>query len=155
MGTSTSWEQVSAKFNGLAREYGDLPRSCVAEGSLIVKKSVQGFMPDRLRGVGKNGWALNVRFDMNDASDEDASSVVYVLGPAQLIENDTRPHQIPKVRGSSARRRFAVIGGHPYSRVNHPGTKGKHPWAKGVEASIPAVERLFESKGELALRRVF
>lgn len=175
MGTSTSWGQVTAKLNGLAREYADLPKSQVAEGSLIVKKSVSALMPDHLRGVGKKGAKLAVRFVMTDAAGEDASSTIFVTGPAQLIEGDTKAHPIPKLKGARSKKqtkatrlygpafgglktngKALTLGGDAVRRnVWHPGTKGKHPWAKGVEAAMPLVRRLFEVKSDLALRRFF
>lgn len=155
MGTSTSWEQLTAKLNGLAGDYADLPKAQVREASLLTKKSVQTFMPGRLRGVGRAGAKLNVRYDLNDQSGEDASSTVYVTGPAQLVENDTRAHRIPRQR-TRGRRRYAVIPGVGVrAYANHPGTRGKHPWAKGVEAAIPGIRRIFETTSEVALRRWF
>ena len=155
MGTSSSWGQVTAKLNGLADAYEDLPKAQVAESSLIVKKSVQVFMPARLRGAGKRGAKLTVRYNEGVYPDG-AKSLVYVTGPAQLIERDTQPHLIPRQRGARARQRYAVIPGVGVRAfANHPGTKGKHPWAKGVEAAMPRVRRVFEVKADLALRRIF
>lgn len=164
MGVSHSMAEFQGKLNRLAQDYADEPLAIVKEGSLIVKNSVKAIAPARLRGVGKKGAKLDVRYNVAGAG-IDAKSLVFAVGPFQLIENDTKPHPIPKVRGARARTRYAVIPGGAEggvhgmrgvrTRVDHPGTQGKHPWAKGVEAAAPAVQRLFEVRGELALRRVF
>lgn len=183
MGTSTSWAQLDAKLERLARDYADLPGAQVKEGTLIVKKSVESFMPSRLRGAGKKGAPLNVR-SVTAGSGDSADGRVWVTGPAQLIESDTRAHLIVPsgARGLGAGRKsrhkaaasllsagptlgglkigfgkgaVLKIGDGFAAYARHPGTKGKHPWAKGVEAAVPAVTRLFEVKADLALRRIF
>lgn len=165
MGISTSWAQLDRKLEGFARDVADLPKGQVGRSALITKKSVQVFMPARLRGVGKHGAPLRVKYVESGAGDE-SSATVFVTGPAQLIERDTDKHVIPRARGPRARSRFAVLpaavprsSGKGESRVfasvNHPGTKGKHPWAHGVEAALPLIRREFDAAGALALRRHF
>jgi hypothetical protein len=155
VGTSHSWGELSGKINALARDAGDMPKTQVSEASLVVKKSVQTFMPERLRGVGKKGAKLTVRY--NEGSfDDGAKALVYVLGPAQLVERDTKAHRIPRDRGRRGRRRYAVIPGVGVrAYAQHPGTKGKHPWQKGVDAAMPIVRRIFAHSGEVLMRRHF
>ena len=90
MGTSHSWAEVTVKFKSLAREYADLPKSQVEEASLIVKKSVVTRAPARLRGVGKRGAKLGVRYNLTQQREAVAQSLVFATGPFQLIERDTK-----------------------------------------------------------------
>jgi len=157
MGTSNSWAELNGKLQSTARAYADLPAQQVKDGCLIVKRSVSARMPSRLRGVGKRGAALTVRFDLRDAQGEESSGTVYVKGPAQLIENRTRPHRIPRERSGRQRRRRVIVipGVGPRASANHPGTPGKQPWARGVQEALPLVKRVFENTSEVALRRAF
>ena len=152
MGTSHSFAELDAKLQRLAREMTNLPHSNVEAASLIVKKSVSALLPSRLRGTSRKGSKLDVRFNMDTYSDG-AKSLVYPIGKIHLLEDDLPKHDIPRVR-TRGKRRYGVIGGHPYSVIHHPGTKGKHPWARGVEAALPAVKRIFDASGITALRKV-
>lgn len=132
-----------------------MPKGQVGRSALITKKSVQAFMPARLRGAGKKGAKLTVRYNEGTFGDG-AKALVYVTGPAQLIERDTKSHRIPRERGSRGRRRYAVIPGIGVrAYANHPGTKGKHPWQKGVDVAVPLITREFDAAGALLLRRHF
>lgn len=170
-------EQVAAKFGRLAAEYQDLPLAQVKESSLIVKTAVTKLAPGRLRGVGKKGAKLGVRYNVGTYNGE-AKSLVYVTGPWHLIERDTRAHIIPALKGQKSSQRGAqratkgrmygpafggvkakpqviVIGKNVRAMAFHPGTQGKHPFDKGVLASRAAVKRLWEGKANLAIRRIF
>lgn len=156
MGTSRSPDELAAKLGRLAGEYQDLPLTLVKESSFLTKTSIKGIAPARLRGVGKKGAKLDVRYNVGSYGD-DAKSLVFATGPWQLIERSTRAHRIPRVRASArAKRRVVVIPSVGVrASANHPGAKGQHPWRKGVEAAQPAVRRLFETRSVLPLRRVF
>ncbi len=168
MGTSTSWAQLDRKLEALARDAADMPKGQVGRSALITKKSVQAFMPGRLRGVGKKGAKLTVKYNEHGEGEE-ATALVFVNGPLQLIERDTKRHQIPRQRSSASfegvfgkavlpaavTRRSGKGQSRVFTRVMHPGTKGKHPWAKGVEAAVPLINREFDAAGFLLLRRHF
>lgn len=172
MGISTSWAQLDAKLEALARDVADMPKGQVGRSALATKKSVQVFMPERLRGVGKKGARLDVRY-VESGSGAGAQARVFVTGPAQLIENDTKAHPIPRFTGSRASKKTGLtklygpafgqdknqksvaFAGIVRRRVWHPGTKGQHPWAKGVEAALPLIYREFDAAGALLLRRHF
>ncbi len=165
MGTSTSWAQLDHKLKALAQDAADMPKGQVGRSALLTKKSVQAFMPARLRGVGRNGRKLTAKYNEHGAGSE-ASALVFVIGPLQLIERDTKAHDIPKVRGSRARTRYAVLpaavarssgkgSSRVFARVHSKGTKGKHPFEKGVNAAVPLIQREFDAAGALLLRRHF
>lgn len=116
-----------------------LERNMVLVAAQTVKTSVRsqlaaaGVENGKLRGVGKKGAKVGVRYDI--LGDK---ALVRATGPFQLIERDTKAHRIPKVRGARARKRVVVIPGVGVRAwANHPGTKGKHLWAKGVVAAVP------------------
>jgi hypothetical protein len=135
--------QFVAKTGRMGGELTRLEHRTVEVAAQVVKRSVQvqmvgaGVKANRLRGVGKKGARIGVRYDIDQKK-----ALVRATGPFHLIENDTKAHRIPKQRGARARTRYAVIPGVGVrAYANHPGTKGKHPWAKGVEAAMPIQRR--------------
>lgn len=155
MGSSRSGRELGRKLDRVAEDLEDLPLAAVKDGSQIVKASVLRYAPARLSGVGRRGARLNARYNVGNYGGE-AKSRVFAVGPWQLVENDTRAHQVPKQRGGRARRRYAVIPGvgvRAYAK--HPGTRGKRPWARGVEAALPKVRNLLSTRGGALLRRIF
>lgn len=111
------------------------PRVATEAAAQLTKKLVQANSPDRLRGVGKNGRKLGVRYTIVHG-DDTSQALVFVTGPFQLIERNTSAHQIPRVRGPRARVRYAVIPGvGPRRSAQHPGTHGKHPFERSVAAA--------------------
>lgn len=129
-----------AKTAKMGVELQNLEHRTVQIAALAVKTSVltqmqaAGVNNGKLRGVGKKGAKVGVRYDFGGRS----TALVRATGPFQLIERDTKAHRIPKERGARARKRVVVIPGVGVRAwADHPGTKGKHPWAKGVVAAIP------------------
>lgn len=114
----------------------------------------------RLRGVGKRGARVGVKYDVQ-SSGERPTAFVQATGPLQLIERDTAEHQIPRVAGSRRLRTAAgrlshkregtgrnlngakvlkIQGEYRTGPITHPGTKGKHPFERGVaKAEVTAV----------------
>lgn len=132
-----------AKTAKMGTELQSLERRMVLVAAQTVKTSVQAQMQaagvdnGRLRGVGKRGAKIGVRYDL--AGDK---ALVRATGPFQLLERDTKAHRIPKVRGARARKRVVVIPGVGVRAfAESPGTKGKHPWAKGVAAALPIQQK--------------
>ncbi len=140
-------DSVATFLNKTAKmgtELSKLDHRMVEIAVQTVKKSVQAQMQaagvdnGKLRGVGKRGAKVGVRYDFVNS----ASALVRATGPFHLLERDTRAHRIPKTRGGRARKRVAVIPGVGVRAwANHPGTKGKHPWAKGVAVALPIQEK--------------
>jgi hypothetical protein len=130
-----------------------IPGLGIRPAAELVASAIMAAAPKRLRGVGRGGASLGARVTVNAASFGEASADVRPVGPFQLIEHDTRPHQIP--REGNVGRKWAVFGGNVYSRVDHPGTHGQHIWEHASIAAAPAVERLYGRENETALQRVF
>jgi hypothetical protein len=166
MGTSSSPEQLAAKLARVASAYADLDRVLVREAAGLLRASVTAAAPDHLRGVGKKGARLSVATKYGGSAEPQA--LVFARGPWQLIERDTKPHQIPRQRRSAS---FEGVYGHAVipggaegdkhgkrgvrTRVAHPGTKGKHPWQRGADAARLPIERLFQTRCEHVLAAVF
>lgn len=129
----------------MTTELTTLEQRTVQIASLAVKNSVlaqmqaAGVTGGKLRGVGKKGAKIGVRYDQAGKK-----SLVRAAGPFHLLERPTKPHRTPKERatGSRAKRKVVNIPGigvRAYANV--AGTKGKYPWAKGVAAAIPIQDK--------------
>lgn len=140
--------EKTAKMEGELRSF---ERNMVLVAAQAVKTSVTaqmaaaGVQNGKLRGVGKKGAKIGVRYDVTGKT-----ALVRATGPFHLIERDNKDHRTPKVRGSRARKRVVVIPGVGVRAfANVKGTKGKHPWAKGVIVAVPVAEKA----GGIALAR--
>jgi hypothetical protein len=146
--------EKTAKMEG---ELHTLEHRTVEIAALAVKTSVTAAMAaagvnnGKLRGVGKKGAKVGVRYDVAGNT-----ALVRATGPFQLIERDTKDHRIPKMRGSRAKKRVVVIPGVGVRAwANHPGTKGKHPWEKGVIAAVPVAEKAHGAALYQALEKAY
>lgn len=167
MGVSHSFGELGGKLTRLAGEYAELPNTLAPEAAQIAKRSVLAVSPSRLRGVGKKGANLSVAYNVSHSGGS-AQALVFAKGPWQLIEGDTKAHQIPRQRSSAS---FEGVFGHAVipggaeggvhgkggvrTRVMHPGTHGKHPFRKGIEAARPLITRMFDTQGAFVLNRIF
>lgn len=147
-----------AKTAKMGTELGTLEHRMVEIAALTVKKSVQAQMQaagvdnGKLRGVGKKGAKIGVRYDFGGQK----TALVRATGPFHLLERTNKAHRIPKVRGARARKRVVVIPGVGVRAwANHPGSKGKHPWAKGVAAALPVQEKAQGLALAAALRKAY
>jgi hypothetical protein len=124
----------------------------VGAAALAVKKAILAGAPSRLRGVGKRGARLSVRYDVKNGV-----ALVRAVGPWQLIENDTKAHDIfPKKRRARGGKRVAVLTPQgPRASAHSRGTRGKHPWAKGVERGTPAATLAYVKVIQADLRKQF
>jgi hypothetical protein len=132
---------AAAKFEKLAAGMKNLQKATLVEAAKTVQTAVRaelvavGAGSGRLRGVGKKGGTIGVRYDVLGPD----RVVVRATGQFQLLESNTKAHRIPKMR---SRQRVVVIPGIGVRAwANHPGTKGKHPWAKGVVIGVPLAGR--------------
>lgn len=152
-------ELVNAKaldrLNKLPSAVVQANKKAVERAAFAMKTSVQrqrGFT-SRLRGVGRSGARVGVRYDVRGV--KNPTAIVRATGPFHLIESDTKAHEIAprsRRRGGGKRAVFTPYG--PKARVQHPGTKGRHPFARGVEASLPAVRKIMGSAMTSSIRGV-
>lgn len=111
----------------------------------------------RLSGVGKRGVRVGARYDIKGFTNPTA--LIRATGPLHLLTWDTKPHLIPRQRGSVKRRRrilFAEGYGHPVrGPIEHPGTKGKHPWEHGLTKARPIAPAAYRRAVRTSLAKTF
>ncbi len=79
--------------------------------------------------------------------------IVRYTGPAHLMNNPTKPHEIrPKGRRG---KKALSFGGHAYGSVRHPGTKGKHFFEKAEAEAIKVVPGVMARKEVDVLKDIF
>ena len=115
-------------------------RKAVESAALVTKRTILDGSPARLRGVGTRGARLGVRYDVK--GEQNPVAIVKAVGPWQLIENNTRAHDIKPKRRRSPKKAILTPQG-PRRSAHHPGTRGQHPFAKGVERATPAATLAF------------
>jgi hypothetical protein len=137
MGTSTSFDAFGDKLERLGREVRDTRRP-LNVAALEAKRTMQATAGSALNGklTGKRR-RITVGYDIGGEGMR-AWALVGWRGPAHLINNPTRPHEIlpRRRRGVRTRRRGASMlrfnagdGGFAPS-AHHPGTTGKHFYEK-------------------------
>lgn len=153
MGTSRTPAELASKFRHAGGAVRGAARDGVGKAALLVKTSVLSQLPTtRLRGVGKRGAKIGVRYDIKGT--QNPTALVRATGPFQLIERDTKAHKIEPKKRRSGKRAIVTPQG-PRAWAFHPGTKGKHPWEKGVQLAIPKVRTTMVSEQAKSLRRFF
>lgn len=166
MPTVSTPEQFAHKVGRLPTHLQKAARAGTEAMALEVKRTVErqlrsaGVPPGgRLRGVGRRGVRVGVRYDV--AGFENPTAFVRMFGPAHLVESPTRPHQIPRAtrvgRGRRrGQRRYVVIPSVGVrSRVMHPGTRGKYPWRIGVALAKPKLPTVQMKFYVASLRKTF
>lgn len=151
----TTFVRKTTRFAG---DLDRLERRMAEISALTVKRSVlaqmqfAGVQGGKLRGVGKRGAKVGVRYDLKANS-----AYVRATGPLHLLERNTKAHRIPRQRKTTrAKKRLLVIPGVGVRAfADHPGTRGKHPWAKGVAAARPVQERAHREALGDALRKAY
>lgn len=150
MGTSRNATELGLKLRKAGGAIDGAAKDGVRKAALLVKTSVVSEMGGvkSLRGVGRKGARIGVRFDVKGTGNPTA--LVRATGPFHLLERDTKPHEItPK------RKQALKIGRGFASSVWHPGTRGKHPWEKGINHAKPLVPRVMADEQFRSLRRFF
>lgn len=153
MGVSHSYGELSGKLARAGAASGSVPRVATRVAGEAASGIIRAGSPSRLRGVGKKGARLGVSVSVT-GSGTHTLGYVRATGPWQLIEHDTKAHDIPR----SNRRKKKVLrlaDGTFYTRVRHPGTRGQHPFAKGAEVAKPLIPRFYRDGENAALARIF
>lgn len=79
------------------------------------------------------------------------SALVRYTGPAHLVNNPTKPHQIAPKRRKAVRLRDGSLR----SVIEHPGTTGKHFYEKAKPVAAKAATAAYTSETRQQLRKVF
>ncbi|MCA1569785.1 MAG: hypothetical protein LC798_05570 [Chloroflexi bacterium] len=135
----------------MAREVAQAKKVAIQKAALGMKRDIEAKLPSskRLRGVGRKGARVGVRFDMRG---DDA--VVKATGPLHLLERDTKAHTIKPKRAPKGRGGGIVMpDGSVRRSARHPGTKGQHPFERGMEAGRDKAARTIKNATTDALRR--
>lgn len=107
------------RMHRFAAEVNGITKSGTNQAALAVVTSVAGFLGGRtitMRGVGSSGAKVGVRYDIKGA--QNPTALIYMFGPAHLIERPTSAH---------------VIIGRSVGRVKRGSTKGL---TKGDRAGV-------------------
>lgn len=152
MGVSRLPAELASKLRHAGGAIDGAARDGVFKAALLVKTSVVAQIgTTRLRGVGRKGAKVGVRFDVK--GQQNPTALVRATGPLHLLERSTRPHEIrPKRRGGKA---VVISGVGPRAYAHHPGTKGKHPWERGLARALPQVPEVMMREQQQSLRRYF
>ncbi len=151
MGHSSSFAELAGKLAKAGTLIAVAEREAVTQAALLTKRSVQaqlvaaGAGSGRLRGVGKAGATIGVRYDLVGEG-----ARVRMTGPAHLLERDTKAHDV-----TPRNRRAILTPDGPRARVHTKGTKGKYPFAKGVAVAAPQVPAVMAATVTKSLRKVF
>ena len=164
MGTSRSGHEMGSKIVAVGLAINRSSRDAVGRAALAAKEAQLAEL-DRvttnrtLRGVGRQGARLGVRYDVKGT--KNPTALVQATGRAwPIIEGDTKPHEIsPRAsrhrKSATGATTLMLSDGVFRAKVQHPGTKGKHPWAKGQLRAIPAVTIVLAKQITSAVASVF
>lgn len=149
---------VSSRLRKVAVEVDRASKPAVAKASLVLKKSVEREIvkvapSKRLKGVGKRGAKVGVRYDIKGT--RNPTSIVRATGPLHLIERPTKAHRIPRQRARGRQKVLALPGGIFRRSVQHPGTRGRRPFGKGIERGQPIALKALQHAERDALKRGF
>lgn len=145
MGVSTSVEEFTNKVSNAGRNLQQSRVPSLNAAALAAKNEMLRGAPRFLRGVGRRGAKIGVRYTLYGES----KAIVRWVGPAHLANNPTKPHEIrPKGKRRRNGKRALVINGTPVARAQHPGTRGKHFY----EASKPRVVRAVQASSAKSAR---
>lgn len=148
MGTSRSAREVGRKFDRLAVQLRTPTKALNAAGLagkviFLRHGTAAGVIGRRVAGKRK---AIGARYDIQKDEGTHGNVVVTYTGPAHLVNNPTKAHQIlPRLRGGSRRRRGSralAINGNVRASAQHPGTAGKGFFQRAkeeCERTLPAV----------------
>lgn len=153
MSTSRSPAELARKLRQAGGAIDGAAKDGVGKAALLVKTSVLGELGGRtrLRGVGKKGAKIGVRYDIKGTGNPTA--LVRATGPFHLIERDTRPHDVSP-KGKRKAINIPGIGPKAYA-TRAGGSKGRHPWEKGVNRALPIIPRVMMEEQSRSLRRFF
>jgi hypothetical protein len=167
MGTSKSPLELAAKCFAAAKVIETAATVGVEKGAKVLAEAERVAFPSRLRGVGKSGRALGAAVK-GGKYESGAKFLVFMTGPAGLVNFDTPAHQIPRQRSSAS---FEGVFGHAVipngaeggvhgrggvrTKVMAPGTRGKHLWEKTEAEVLPGITAVIGGATVEALGGIF
>lgn len=178
MGTSKSFGELAKKLEASAKAIEtksdtDIVLADAKRATLLIRGQIKRAVPRGTLNVGKSGRKkVGARYDLIRNG---GGAIVKATGPLHLVERDTSPHNIPRVKGdvrsyarsgkklkrattvrSGPKLKRLLIGGEVrMGPVKHPGTKGKHPFEKGVKQFLPSAGKSFEKNLDKLMGEIF
>ncbi len=156
MGESATAAQFAAKIMDAADNIAGSRRKAIEAAALVAKGNMldayrAAGVGQRLRGVGKAGARVGVRYDVKGHANPTA--LVKATGPVHLANNPTSAHVIqPRPRRG---KKAITPGGPPRARAMHPGTRGKGFWQAGRAAAEKDAPEAYMKEHVRAVRRAF
>lgn len=154
---SNAGATLKRKLDAIAREVERAERAATTRGATVLKQAVEKRLPasKRLRGVGKSGSKIGVRYDIK----ADGKAEVKATGKGfQILERDTKAHTVQPKRARARKQTgrgggVRLADGSVRRAVKHPGTKGQHPFEKGIEAGTPAAVKAIRDMTMPAIKK--
>lgn len=135
----------------------------MSAASLAFKRTIEAEIrkaapSGRLKGVGRKGARVGVRYDLKNGGNGLLKSFFKATGPLHLLERSTKAHRItPRSRGRGRSRSagggLVLPDGGVRRSVQHPGTKGKQPFEKGIEKGKDAALKTLRNAHTDAIKR--
>jgi hypothetical protein len=160
MGTSTTAAEFTGKIEKLAKELSDTRRPLnvtALQAKRVMQVSAGGLIGAKPQGKRKR---ISVGYEVKGQGME-ASAIVGYRGPAHLVNNPTRAHEIlprrrPGVRSRRRGARALAINGDLRAVAHHLGTRGKHFYEKARAIIRQQAPRTYAKAGlSDPLRKVF
>lgn len=125
-------------------------KACLAGKTVMLANMTSALGGNRLRGVGKKGAKVGVRFDVRGF--ENVVGIIKYTGPVHLANSGTRPHDIfPK------KRKALSPQGSPWAAAyaEHPGTRGKKFAEKSERIVLAKSKQIIAKEVNAHLARTF
>lgn len=153
---SSSAADLARRLERSGTAIGRAPRTgvekaCLAGKGVMLSALTSAVGGRRLRGVGRAGARVGVRYQVIGAV-SNATGILQYTGPVHLVNNPTSAHQI------FARRKEALS---PPSRdwaakwVEHPGTRGRDFAGPAEKVVLANAKRVIDAETRAAFRAGF
>lgn len=154
MGVSHSGIELGQKFERLATDLRDSQSALLSKAAMASKiafLAAPGAPHGKLQGVGTKGARVGVKYRVFGTT-----AVVRWFGPAHLVNNPTKAHDItPKKRGRRSGKKAVVVNGQPVARSHTKGTRGKHFFEIGKKVAVKEATKVVQSGNLNTIRNVF
>ena len=154
---TTSVPEFVKKIDRLSKAPAQGAKEGVFASALVTVTAIRAALGVAMRGKPRlqsastgGGRNLGVGFNVKTIGGRPVA-LISARGAFQLIERDTKPHDIGGRRGTlTAKGRVRHTGAQAlhfgnsfYARVSVSGTQGKHPFDKGIAVSQPRAAAVF------------
>jgi hypothetical protein len=142
----------------LPEELSKAQRRGVQKGALTVTRAMRDEVravtggDSRLSGVGRRGAKIGARYDIK--GQREPTAIIRATGPAQLVEHDTKPHEIrPRRRRGGKAKALRFADGAFARSARHPGTRARKPYERGYLKTKNQTGQIFDKEVQSAIAR--